>query len=89
MKKILFRTGMLPNESYSAKDFLFNNLMGGNIGNLLYTNGIIRNIVTDSNYDIVSNYYKYANLDPKYINENCSAFIIPLGISIVSMRTGV
>lgn len=78
MKKILFRTGMLPNESYSAKDFLFNNLMGGNIGNLLYTNGIIRNIVTDSNYDIVSNYYKYANLDPKYINENCSAFIIPL-----------
>ncbi len=78
MKKILFRTGMLPTESYSAHDFIFKNLMGGNIGNLLYTNGIIRNIVTDNDFEITSNYYDYNLQKINYINKNYDAFIIPL-----------
>lgn len=69
---------MLPHESYHAETFFKRNLIGGNLGNLLYTNGIIRNIVTDQNYELVSNYYKYSNFNPKEINQEYSAFIIPL-----------
>lgn len=78
MKKILFRTGMLPNETYEPEEYFNNNLFGGNVGNLLYTYGIIRNIVTGNDFELISNNYRYKTLDIDLINEEYSAFIIPL-----------
>lgn len=78
MKNILLRTGMLPTECYGAKDFLFRNLMAGNIGNLLYTNSILRNIITGPNFNIQSNRYDYEKFTPGYVNKNFDCFIIPL-----------
>lgn len=78
MKKILYRGGLLPTETYTPEHFFSNNLIGDNIGNLLYVYGILRNIVTDDDFQIVSTRYKFAHLNPKIINREYSAFIIPL-----------
>lgn len=80
MKKILIRTGILPNESFAVEEYFKNNLIGGNVGNLLYTNSIIRNLAVSDDIVFESTRYKlkYKQEDIDRINSEYSAFIIPL-----------
>lgn len=79
MKNIFIRAGMSPFESFPAEKILVNNLIGTNIGNFLYLNGILRNI-TQEDTEITPTHYKWHFTDKEIdeINETQDIFIIPL-----------
>lgn len=77
MKKILIRSGMSPLDSFNATDIIFNNSIGGNVGNLIYAYSIYRTLTTE-NTVIVPDYYKIEPEKAEEINNNYDAYVIPL-----------
>ncbi len=77
MKKIYMRAGMTPQELIPASTMLNRNIMGTNIGNLLYQYSIARTLCIEGT-EIEVNQYQYKMEDVDRINQECSMFIIPL-----------
>ena len=48
MKRYLIRSGIAPNEIKAPEEMILNNLIGGNIGNLIYAYSIYRNLTTEN-----------------------------------------
>ncbi len=83
MKKLLIRGGVTPYDLYPERIFFRTKLYGQNVGNLVYSFGTFRALMTDpENAPIVDEYrvergaYTDAYIDK--INKTCSAYVIPL-----------
>lgn len=77
MKKILIRAGYTPLETLSTEQILCKNLIGDNVGNLVYAYGLFRTLMTSEDTEFVANRYQTATSKAGWINENCSMFILP------------
>ncbi len=71
------RAGMAPTEAFDALDIQHQNIIGSNVGNLLYQYSISRTLATEGT-SIEVNRYRYGLGDVDRINQECSCFIIPL-----------
>lgn len=78
MKKILVRSGINPLNSPSISTIVNRNLIGANVGNLIYANSVYRTLMVDDDVEFVCDNYSMNTRDADWINENCSAYIIPL-----------
>ncbi len=81
MKKILIRAGISPFESMSVQEIISYNRIGLNVGNLVYLYSIYRALMVDD-VELVPTRYIIKNLDVDKINEEYSAFVIPLADAI-------
>lgn len=77
MKKILVRAGMSPFINTPIEEIIAYNRIGNNVGNLVYASSIYRALMTE-NTVVEHNSYRHNVADADYINENYSAFVIPL-----------
>lgn len=57
MSRIYYRGGMSPFETFSPGYILTHNVIGTNVGNFLYLNGVLRSLMIDDNTVIQANYY--------------------------------
>ncbi len=87
MKKILIRGGMSPFENMTIQEIISYNRIGFNVGNLVYLYSIYRALMVDD-VEIVPTHYMVKNLDVDRINEECSAFVIPLADAIRNSYVG-
>ena len=78
MKKILVRTGLSPIEETPISDILAYNLIGGNVGNLVYAYSIYRGLMTEPDIELVPTRYNVLRLDVDKINDEFDSFVIPL-----------
>lgn len=78
MKNIFIRAGISPLDNYDASTMLKKNLIGTNVGNLVYAYSIYRTLMTDHTEKIVPNYYKADPSAADEINEQYDCFVIPL-----------
>ena len=78
MSRIYYRGGMSPFETFSPEYILTHNVIGTNVGNFLYLNGVLRSLMIDDNTVIQANYYNTNYYKPEYVNENFDCFVIPL-----------
>ena len=78
MKKILVRTGLSPIEETPISDLLAYNLIGDNVGNLVYAHSIYRGLMTGPDVELVPTRYKVLRLDVDKINDEFDSFVIPL-----------
>ena len=78
MKKILVRTGLSPLEETPVSEILTNNLIGNNVGNIVYAYSIYRGLMTTPNVELVPTRYQVRRLDPDRINDEYDSFVIPL-----------
>lgn len=78
MKKILMRAGMSPlDTTITPSDIIAKNLIGGNVGNLIYAFSVFRTLMTEE-VEVVADHYRIEPADAKKINETYTAYIIPL-----------
>lgn len=87
MKKILIRGGMSPFENQPIEDVIAYNRIGDNVGNLVYLYSIYRTLMVDD-VEIVPTYYRTLSLDIDRINQECSAFVLPLADAIRNSFVG-
>ncbi len=78
MKKILVRAGINPLAPSNEARIVNRNLIGGNVGNLIYANSVYRTLMVSDDTELVCDNYSMNENDAPWINENCSAYIIPL-----------
>lgn len=81
-RKILMRAGTTVLENLYATKTIFEDAIGGNVGNLVYANSVLRALLTDDEVEIVPDHYyaefgKYSAKDISRINEEFEAYIIP------------
>lgn len=76
-KKVLIRGGVSPFEIVSAETFLTNNIMGGNIGNLVYAYSIYRTLMAE-NIEIIPDRYQIDHNDAAKISETYDYYVLPL-----------
>lgn len=86
MKKILIRSGMLPTEVIGYERMIKENILGSNVGNLLYAYTIYRTLMIDESVEFIPTRYRYnySAEEIDRINEECSCFVIPLADAIRS-----
>ena len=77
--KILVRAGFNPLLKYSPIDYMSKNIVGHNVGNLIYAYGVMNvlwteQVVIDQIYDK----NKFTDVEADFINDNYNAFVIPL-----------
>lgn len=77
MKKILMRAGVMPYDEITPADCLTRNILGGNSGNLFYQYSMVKALYTKGT-EVVANQYKVNLNEIDRINEEYSAFVIPL-----------
>src|SRR5699024_4340902 len=77
MKKYLIRSGIAATEIKRPEEMILKNLIGGNIGNLIYAYSIYRNLMTED-VEIIPDRYRIDEKDADMINKNYDAYIIPL-----------
>ena len=83
---ILIRSGITPFESPSFEQILATNILGGNIGNLLYATSVYKTLYTSKDTKFKTIYDKF-DITSQYvdeINQTCKYFIIPLADAIRS-----
>ncbi|WP_259569109.1 polysaccharide pyruvyl transferase family protein, partial [Clostridium botulinum] len=73
----MIRSGIAPTEIKKAEEMILQNLIGGNIGNLIYAYSIYRNLMTED-VEIVPDKYRIDEKDADMINKYYDAYIIPL-----------
>ncbi|MGP1434942.1 MAG: polysaccharide pyruvyl transferase family protein [Catonella sp.] len=78
MKKILVRTGLSPIEETPVSNILAYNLIGNNVGNLVYAYSVYRGLMTEPDIEFVPTKYRVLRLDVDRINDECDSFVIPL-----------
>lgn len=81
MKKILVRSGMSQFDTFDAVEIIKKGSIGTNVGNLIYPFSIYRNLYNE-NVELVSDYYRINPDDADFINENYSAYVLPLANGI-------
>ena len=76
---ILVRAGFCPIQEYSPIDFIMRNLVGDNLGNMLFAYGVM-NMLWTKNTSIAQIYDKlhYTDEDINVINSNYDAFVMPM-----------
>ena len=79
MSRIYYRGGMSPFETFSPGYILTHNVIGTNVGNFLYLNGVLRSLMIDDNTVIQANYY---NILSGFYYKNFNAFIYKYLINI-------
>lgn len=57
-RKILIRAGLSPLDHSSVSDIIRNNMIGGNVGNLVYAYSLFRMLMRDEDTVLVPDYYK-------------------------------
>ena len=57
-RKILIRAGLSPLDHSSISDIIRNNMIGGNVGNLVCAYSLFRMLMTDPDTVLVPDYYK-------------------------------
>lgn len=77
MKRYLIRSGIAPTEVRTPEEMIQKNLIGSNVGNLIYAYSIYRNLMTE-NVEIVPDKYRINENDADMINKYYDAYIIPL-----------
>lgn len=79
MKNILIRSGMSPFDTFDAPNIIMNNLIGGNVGNLIYQYSIFRTLMTEGT-TITPDRYSYNTSAKRVdeINETYDYYVIPL-----------
>src|SRR5699024_11966880 len=77
----------ISNEIRKPEEMILNNLIGGNVGNLIYAYSIYRNLMTED-VEIIPDKYKIDPNQADYINENYDAYIIPLADRSEERRVG-
>lgn len=80
MPKYLIRGGRLPYQKVAVEKYLDTNMFGGNSGNYMYLNSIIRTLTTSQKVKFECTNYKqnYSAREIDRINHECDGFIIPL-----------
>ena len=78
MTKILIRAGMTPIEDLPLETIINRNYIGDNTGNLIYQYGVMRALMTADDVEFVPDRYQMTAADADWVNENCSAYVIPL-----------
>lgn len=78
MQRIYFRGGMSPFDTFSPGHILTHNIIGSNVGNFLYLNGVLRTMMLSEDAVLQPNGYITNRFTPEYINENFDCFVIPL-----------
>ncbi len=78
MKQIFIRAGLTPFETLSTEEVMCKNLIGNNVGNLVYAYGVFRTLMVSEDTKFIPNRYKAWLDQADWINENCEYFIIPL-----------
>lgn len=81
MKKVLVRSGMSQLDTFDAVEIIKRGSIGTNVGNLIYPFSIYRNLYSEE-VELVSDYYRNAPDDADLINENYSAYVLPLANGI-------
>lgn len=71
------RAGILPYERITPIDCLTRNCIGGNSGNLLFQNSMTKALSTKGT-EIIPNRYQVDLNDADWINQECSAFVLPM-----------
>ena len=81
MMKILMRATVDPLTDMTPSKFIIENHTGGNIGNMMFTNSIVKTLMVDDETTIDYINTRTAKLDKKYadfVNENYNFFLIPM-----------
>lgn len=78
MNKILIRSGVSPFNPPKIEDLISQNLIGGNVGNLIYAYSIYRTLMVSDDVEFIPNEYKNPMDKVDYVNENCSMYMMPL-----------
>ncbi len=82
-RKILIRAGLSPLDHSSISDIIRNNMIGGNVGNLVYAYSLFRMLMRDPETVLVPDYYKvesglFSDRDADRISEEYEMYLIPL-----------
>ncbi|MDK2808204.1 MAG: hypothetical protein PWP24_939 [Clostridiales bacterium] len=79
MRKILLRAAMSPVLEYTEFDVVAKNLVGNNIGNMLFAASMAKTLLTpDTQIDTISTSRRYSKEEIKRFNEQYECFVIPL-----------
>lgn len=86
MTKILIRAGISPINSHNPSKLIVRNLIGSNVGNLVYQFGIFRALINENVQVIPDNYdverCRITDRDIEHINKKYDAYICPLADAI-------
>ena len=78
MKKILIRAGMSPVIGHSAAEVIGGNLIGNNMGNMLFPHSVSRCLMTeDVEIHSLTVQENYSERALRYIDENYDCLILP------------
>lgn len=78
MKKILIRTRMSPTINYNPKDVIYNNMIGSNIGNMLFPYSVSRTLMKEDVLIRPFNTSKsYSDAEINRINETYDCLVLP------------
>lgn len=86
MKKILIRAGISPTDSFNPSRLIVRNLIGSNVGNLVYQFGVFRTL-NNKNVHVIPDNYKIerdrvTDRDIDQINKKYLAYVCPLADAI-------
>ncbi len=78
MKKILLRAAMSPLVNHNPTRVVMRNMIGNNIGNLLFQSSVTRTLLCDdTTIDTVNTVRKYSSDHIRRINENYECLVLP------------
>lgn len=79
MKKILIRAGMSVFNEYETAEILAKNLIGNNIGNLIFSYSMMRTLMTeDTLIDTIMTTQEKTDEEIDFINSEYDCFVLPL-----------
>lgn len=89
MRKILMRAVLSPLANKSAVEVISQNLIGNNMGNMIFANSMYRTLMTeDTQIDTIATNRRYSQEELDKMNEEYECFIIPLANAFrASFRT--
>ena len=78
MRRILLRAGMSPLVNHNPTRVVMRNMIGNNIGNMLFQSSVSRTLLCeDTTIDTVNTVRKYSNEHIRQINENYECLVLP------------
>lgn len=79
MRKILMRAVLSPLANKTAMEVISQNLIGNNMGNMIFANSMYRTLMTeDTQIDTIATNRRYSQEELERMNEEYECFIIPL-----------
>ena len=78
MRRILLRAGMSPLVNHNPTRVVMRNMIGNNIGNMLFQSSVSRTLLCeDTTIDTVNTVRKHSNEHIRQINENYECLVLP------------